>query len=111
MYTPPLNIAAPVPTPVHSSVEDTVKVVPGVSVTARVPVDVDAYTIAPPVIVPATLRFPAIPTPPGTISAPVVELVEAVVATRVSALSVEIEKAESLRGIPHGTHIIYNNVC
>jgi hypothetical protein len=71
----------------------TVKVVPGESVIVIEPVEVDAYAIDPPIIDPVTFRLPPIPTPPGTMRAPVVADEDAVVDVSVTASNVVIGNA------------------
>jgi hypothetical protein len=70
---------APVVVPEVSSEEEIVTVVPGELVTAKVPVLEELYTIEPPLMVPPTFKFPAIPTPPANVALPVVGEVEVVV--------------------------------
>jgi hypothetical protein len=65
--------------PELSSDDEMVTVVPGELVTASVPVLEELYTMDPPLIVPPTFKFPAIPTPPAKVALPVVGEVDVVV--------------------------------
>jgi hypothetical protein len=78
----------PVLVVVDSSVEDTVTVVPGELVTAKVPVLVVPYVIAPPVIVPPTFKSPPTPSPPVITAAPEEGLLDACVDATVKVVPV-----------------------